>query len=102
MFLPGSGIFGGIGKSLGKLFKFHEGGIVPGHGSGDVPALLQPGEMVIPRRIARMMQADGRGGTQQIMHVTQNIHGDVNSEADEQRMLDSLAHVTRDRLVYAW
>lgn len=44
--IPGGGGLGGLTKFLG----FHEGGIVPGLGVGDkVPALLEPGELVVPR-----------------------------------------------------
>ena len=40
-------------KSAGGPIGFKNGGIVPGHGSGDiVPAMLEPGERVIPKRFA--------------------------------------------------
>ena len=40
-------------KSAGGPIGFKNGGIVPGHGSGDiVPAMLEPGEIVIPKRFA--------------------------------------------------
>jgi uncharacterized membrane protein len=41
-------------KADGGFIRMQKGGIVPGSGSGDrVPALLEPGEMVIPKKYAR-------------------------------------------------
>ena len=41
-------------KADGGFIRMQKGGIVPGNGSGDrVPALLEPGEMVIPKKYAR-------------------------------------------------
>ena len=38
-----------FGDPLGKLFHFAKGGVVPGFGTRDnVPAMLTPGERVIP------------------------------------------------------
>lgn len=40
-------------KADGGFIRMQKGGIVPGSGSGDkVPALLEPGEMVIPKKYA--------------------------------------------------
>ena len=41
------------GRHLGGAIRMQKGGVVPGHGSGDiVPAMLEPGEVVIPKRFA--------------------------------------------------
>ena len=41
-------------RASGGFLRMQKGGIVPGSGSGDkVPALLEPGEMVIPKKYAR-------------------------------------------------
>ncbi|MHC4215397.1 MAG: hypothetical protein ACYSWP_18705, partial [Planctomycetota bacterium] len=52
----GTGVVGaveGLVKGLGSALGFRKGGIVPGNGSGDiVPALLEPGEIVIPNGFA--------------------------------------------------
>jgi|GEM_PF-4714829 len=56
-----SGIFG----SIGKIFGFSEGGVVPGpRGAGDiVPAMLSPEEWVIPAaKVRAMREADTRIG----------------------------------------
>ena len=77
-FLPGGGLLGGLlgGKggglfgSLGKLFHFAEGGLVPGHGFGDtVPAMLTPGERVLTKA-----QQQGMGGSP-VINIAH--HGDV-------------------------
>lgn len=48
--LASAGFFKGTGGGLG----FQQGGFVPGQGSGDrVPALLEPGEFVVPRAQAQ-------------------------------------------------
>lgn len=48
---------------------------VPGFGSGDIfPALLQPGEMVVPRGPAEQLRNGGMGGS-----VTMNFYGPTNS-----------------------
>ena len=57
----GSGFIKGVSgdgrtnrKADGGFIRMQKGGIVPGSGSGDkVPALLEPGEMVIPKKYAR-------------------------------------------------
>lgn len=71
-FLPGGGLLGGLlgGKAGGlfggikKLFHFASGTwSVPGHGSGDtVPAMLTPGEMVLPKSGAERVRDAFRGG----------------------------------------
>lgn len=60
-FIPGGGLSslftGGLfGGSLKKLFHFSRGGVVPGTGHGDtVPAMLTPGEMVLPKAISKTL-----------------------------------------------
>lgn len=45
----------------GRFFK--EGGIVPGSGSGDiVPAMLEPGELVVPKNMAKGIRGFKDGG----------------------------------------
>lgn len=43
--------------------RFKEGGIVPGSGSGDiVPAMLEPGELVVPKNMAKGIRGFKDGG----------------------------------------
>lgn len=54
--------------SVVKQFGFQNGGIVPGVGSGDrVPALLEPGELVVPKKNVQKFASGGivGGGTTQ-------------------------------------
>jgi len=54
---------------------YQEGGVVPGYGGGDtVPALLEPGEMVIRKEIVREAQQGG-GGEEVVFHIYNNIDG---------------------------
>jgi len=47
------GAGGAVTGAIGTVLGFQKGGIVPGNGSGDiVPALLEPGEVVIPNGFA--------------------------------------------------
>ena len=59
----GAGFFQGLmptKKSGGGPLRFKKGGIVPGSGSGDiVPAMLEPGEMVIPKRMVKKYSFGG-------------------------------------------
>lgn len=59
----GAGFFQGMmpaKKSGGGPLRFKKGGIVPGSGSGDiVPAMLEPGEMVIPKRMVKKYAVGG-------------------------------------------
>src|SRR5262249_54346984 len=51
-FLTIAGLLQGLNPSP---TKFAEGGFVPGSGVGDrIPALLEPGEFVVPRHLAEM------------------------------------------------
>jgi hypothetical protein len=47
-----------IKQSFSQAKKFSKGGIVPGHGNGDtVPAMLTPGELVIPKdKVSQVQQ----------------------------------------------
>jgi len=59
----GAGFVKGIAptkKSSGGLLHLKKGGIVPGSGSGDiVPAMLEPGEMVIPKKMVKKYSFGG-------------------------------------------
>ena len=69
---------GSIFGAIGKIFKFNKGGIVPGGApyTDRVPALLTPGETVIPRGESAM------GST--INNNTINISGNVDQRAIDQ------------------
>ena len=68
--------FAGTGSSGGgffaSLFGFHEGGIVPGSRSREVPAVLQGGELVLTEAQQRML-----GGS---VTINQNITGDLTEQ----------------------
>ena len=73
------GIVGGA-----KVFGANAGMMVPGldRGRDSVPALLRPGEMVIPREITqRLMNAAGGGGGSGETHI--HLHGSLPSLVDE-------------------
>jgi TP901 family phage tail tape measure protein len=59
----GAGFVKGVApvkKNSGGLLHFKKGGIVPGNGHGDiVPAMLEPGEMVIPKRMVKKYSFGG-------------------------------------------
>lgn len=49
---------GNLDTNFNDIYAFQSGGRVPGVGSGDiVPAMLEPGEFVIPKRIAGPMRS---------------------------------------------
>jgi hypothetical protein len=49
-------------EKISKVRSAQEGGIVPGTGSGDiVPAMLEPGEIVVPRALAPTFQEEFAG-----------------------------------------
>jgi TP901 family phage tail tape measure protein len=51
-------------SGLGRMIGFRTGGIVPGFGFGDiVPAMLEPGEAVIPRSVVRKYQDGGEASS---------------------------------------
>ncbi len=103
---------GKVFKGIKKLFHFARGTwSVPGSGSGDtVPAMLTPGEMVLPKAGAQVVrEALGergdhsserhslamRGGGIQI-HVTHN--GDVNNHEDGERFHRDVAMQIKQQL----
>jgi hypothetical protein len=57
---------------------FQDGGVVPGTGRGDiVPAMLEPGEGVIPKSVmdaARSGGGDNSGGRTTVVHVRPTYH----------------------------
>jgi len=82
MFSGGKG-FGNILGSIGSFFKFSDGGIVPGGApyTDRVPAMLTPGEVVIPRN-----KTDNAMGSTSITNI--NISGNV-----DQRSIDQIKAV---------
>jgi hypothetical protein len=75
----GSGLGGAILSGVKSIFKFNEGGMVPGGPpyTDRVPALLTPGEVVIPR------DKVGSQGSQ-VNNTTINISGNVDQRAIDQ------------------
>jgi len=73
--LGGGGFFGGIKK----IFGFNEGGVVPGGApyTDRVPAMLTPGEVVIPRN-----KSNNESGNTNITNI--NISGNVDQRSIEQ------------------
>jgi hypothetical protein len=78
-----------MGPALGALafasvMAFQDGGIVPGVGRGDiVPAHLEPGEAVLPKRLTEGLQHEARhgqdaGSSQGVQH---HHHGDIHVHA---------------------
>ena len=73
----GGGFFGG----LSSIFGFAEGGIVPTTSTSksyadSVPAMLQPGELVVPKsQVDNFMNGTGGGGGGQTFNI--NVTGDV-------------------------
>ena len=76
-----------ISSGIGAFFGFQEGGLVPNApGVGDrVPALLTPGELVVPRESFDDVVGD-RGRTNQTVNI--NISGNV-----DQRSIDQIRRV---------
>jgi hypothetical protein len=69
------------GLAFTAAMAFEKGGIVPGVGRGDiVPARLEPGEAVLPKRLTEGLQHEARhgksdgGGDVHHHHVTNHIH----------------------------
>ena len=79
----GGGGFGNILGSIGSFFKFADGGIVPGGApyTDRIPAMLTPGEVVIPRN-----KTDNTMGSTNITNI--NISGNV-----DQRSIDQIKGV---------
>ena len=98
-------------KGIKKLFRFAEGGLVPGSGSGDsVPAMLTPGEMVLPKSLSRtILQAHAQvqsqpaasrgssGSAGDTNTVTAHFHGDIRGEMDMAQATKSLARMMERR-----
>jgi len=59
----GGGVSKGV-KGIGKIFKFAEGGVVPGGApyTDRVPALLSPGEVVLNRQQVSQLASEKNGG----------------------------------------
>lgn len=59
-----------------KIPAFQYGGIVPGgYGGGDtIPAMLEPGEMVVRKEVVRETLREGGGG-EVVFHISNNIDG---------------------------
>ena len=70
---------GGVGGFLSGIFGFADGGIVPTTSTSksyadSVPAMLQPGELVVPKdQVGNFMNGGGGGG--QVFNI--NVTGDV-------------------------
>lgn len=112
----GGGLLGGIIGGIGKLLHFADGGLVPGSGYGDsVPALLTPGEMVIPRGAMNLPAprsftvsapsgslggaapaAPSAGGSPPHITQTVNVHNPVyNNDLDLDRANESNARLLK-------
>lgn len=97
MFSGAGGLGGGIGSFVGSIFGFAEGGIVPTTSTSksyadSVPAMLQPGELVVPKdQVDNFMggAVGGGGGTYNL-----NITGDVTRQTRTQvlSMMDDIAN----------
>jgi hypothetical protein len=80
----GGGFLSGIAGFFSKIFPFDQGGIVPSTstsqvGKDSVPALLKPGEMVIPpNRINGFMKANGGNNGTAVINL--NVTGDVSRQ----------------------
>ena len=76
----GNPILGGIeaAAAFAAVMAFEKGGIVPGIGNGDVvPAMLTPGEAVLPKRLTEnLSRADSgnSGGDHYTVHVRPTYH----------------------------
>lgn len=57
------GAFKGIGKTLGKIFKFDDGGIVPGQKGSPRLVIAHAGETILPTHKSRMSVVAAGGGT---------------------------------------
>jgi len=102
-FATGEKIGGPAGVVLGPVFAaaafagamaFHDGGIVPGVGRGDiVPAMLEPGEGVLPKQLMDRLSTSGGSApvNHYSVHVAPTYH--VNT-IDGDGMSDALAKHT--------
>lgn len=91
----GGGLLGGITKGIGKVFRFAEGGIVPGGApfTDRVPALLSPGEVVLNREqqkeLARERVQGGELGGGSGQPLT------INLQVGEEQLAQVLVNLTR-------
>ncbi|MEO7718726.1 MAG: phage tail tape measure protein [Capsulimonas sp.] len=122
-FLGGVGVGMGaeLGMGLGAMIGFSKGGVVPGTGNSDsVPALLTPGEFVIPKGMVQGAglgkfapdrsrlalpgvssggAASGGGGT--VNHISVNHYGDIHGIDDVDQMHDNAGWMIQKRLAVA-
>jgi tape measure domain-containing protein len=100
-----SGIFGGGGAgglfslfSGGSLLGFASGGIVPTTsysqaGKDSVPAMLTPGEMIIPaNKVKDFNSNNSSGGSQQVFNIS--VTGNVDAET-KRNIIKMLPEITR-------
>jgi archaellum component FlaC len=90
-------------SAFGKVLGFSKGGIVPGSGNGDtVPALLTPGELVIPKDQVAKVTKLLKGSVS--LELPENIFGslNINSSLNQLRKLQSfnfnIPHTTIPRV----
>lgn len=69
--------------AFAAVMAYEQGGIVPGVGRGDiVPAMLTPGEAVLPKSLTEHLTNAARsGGTGGGNHYTIHVHNRVNASA---------------------
>ncbi|MDB4378617.1 tape measure protein [bacterium] len=82
-----SGLFGGGGGGILSIFGFNSGGIVPSTpysqaGKDSVPAMLTPGELVVPAN--RVDQFMNSGGSKQQTVVNLNVTGDISRQTKKE------------------
>lgn len=90
------GFFGGIGSFIGSIFGFADGGIVPTTSTSSsykdsVPAMLQPGELVVPVDEVGNFVGNSRakGST-----VNINVTGDI-SKQTRREIMEMIPQITR-------
>src|SRR5208282_2316220 len=87
----------GILSSILPMFGFSAGGVVPGAGIGDtVPAMLEPGEMVLPKNVSQNVQkAAGTSDSAKARSLTVTYAPTVHAvdERGVQDMLDEHGHL---------
>ena len=93
----GGGSGGGLFGAIGSIFGFAEGGIVPTTSTSksyadSVPAMLQPGELVVPKsQVDNFMSGIGGSGSKQTFNI--NVTGDVSrlTRSEIVKMLPEIA-----------
>jgi hypothetical protein len=82
----------------GKMMGFNKGGIVPGSGNSDtVPAMLTPGEVVIPAPVVR--QYAGRGGGSTQVNLSMHSIAPPTNKADLRKQLRDVVGPELKRLI---